>query len=408
MNPKPSTPSTLRVAIYARVSKANDGGQTTSVDEQVTVLRALIARHGGTEVATKTDRAISASGAAKHRPGWAEILRMVDAGQVDAVALWEVSRSSRRLAEWATFRDLCARHRVVWITPDGIVDPASGRDRMSLGVKAVVAEEESAQTSDRIRRTVREKASQGRPHGKEVYGYRRIYDPASGRLVGAVLHESEAAVIRRLVDGVLVGRGLRTLARELNEEGTPCPSDAIAARRNRPTKGHTWTGRVIKDLLRNRTFLGVRVHMERDRFDRARVLDVAEYAADWPAIITEAEHDGLVAILNDPARSTRGDDNSPAVRHWSSGVLRCGKCGSRMRHDTNRRAGTDRVSLYYMCQDPRCRGCTVDHTVEGIVAEIIVARLGKPDAAPALSPPLAPSSTLPAPSSPEPRSASTS
>lgn len=362
-----------RTAIYARVSKANSTGQTISVDEQLSVLQDVAARHGGTVVATHTDRAIKASGKARQRPGWDALLADIRAGRVDAVALWEVSRSSRRLAEWATFRDLCVEHGVVWLLPDGVADPA-GRDRLTLGVKALMAEQEVDDLSKRIRRTVAARASEGRPHGREVYGYRRIYSPATGGLVGVEKHPEEAAVIRRLVDGVLAGRGLRTLGRELDAEGVLCPSDAIAVRRGRETKGYTWTGRVIRETVTRKAYLGIREHRRGD--------EVAEYAAQWPAIITEDEHRRLKAILSDPARWTRTDDGGqPIVQHWLSGTLRCGKC-----HGPMRRYRSQGVEAY-ACQDSSCRGCSVNlDAAEEIVEKVILARLGQDDAADAFSP----------------------
>jgi DNA invertase Pin-like site-specific DNA recombinase len=369
---------TNRVALYARVSKANRTGQTTSVDEQLAVLREVVARHGGTVVAEHTDRAVKASGSAKARPGWDALLADIEAGRVDAVALWEVSRSSRRLAEWATFRDLCVEHGVVWLLPDGVADPA-GRDRLSMGVKAVVAEQEVADLTARIRRTVRANATEGRPHGKESYGYRRLYSPATGALVGVEVHPEEAAVIRRLADGVLAGKGLRTLARELNDEGLPCPADAIALRRGREPKGHQWTGRVIRETLQRRTYLGVRTHETRT----GRRVEVAEYEAQWPALLTDDEHARLGRILSDPARWTRPDDGGrPEVAHWLSGILRCGKCEGRMRRMKSS-AGVEA----YLCGDSRCRGCSIDKAkVEQAVEPIILARLGLADATEALAP----------------------
>ena len=74
---------------------------------------------------------------------------------------------------------------------------------MSLGLKALVAEQEVDDLTKRIRRTVASNAADGRPHGRELYGYRRIYSPATGALVGVEVRPEEAQVIRRLVEGVL-------------------------------------------------------------------------------------------------------------------------------------------------------------------------------------------------------------
>lgn len=361
-----------RVAIYARVSKANGNGETTSVDEQVKVLDELVARHGGTLVATLTDRAVSASGAGKSRPGWAEVLRLVAAQEVDAVALWEVSRSSRRLAEWATFRDLCRDHGVAWLTPDaGLVEPYGGRDRMSLGVKAVVAEEEAEQTSQRIRRALRDRAAQGGAHGDEAYGYARVYSPATGRLESVEVEPVEAAIIARMADEALTGKPLRAIARDLNAQGVTSPRDSVRIRRGREPIGAKWESRTVKAMLVNRVYLGLRVHVEKDRFT-GRVVGESEHRACWPAILTTEQHAALVALLCDPARNSR-PDNGTEVRHWATGVLRCGLCDERMRFS----GGTAR-DLY------QCTGCkrvVVAVQVEEMVADVVIARLERPDAA---------------------------
>ena len=361
-----------RILIYARVSKANGTGETTSVDEQVKVLAELADRHGGTVVATLTDRAVSASGAGKTRPGWAEVLRMVGARQVDAVALWEISRSSRRLAEWAQFRDLCRDSGVKWLVPGtGLVEPYGSRDRMSLGVKAVVAEEEAEQTSQRIRRALRDRAAQGGAHGDEAYGYRRVYSPATGRLESVEVEPGEAAIIRRMADEALSGKPLRAIARALNAEGLPTPRDSVRIRRGREPLGAQWESRTIKAMLTNRVYLGLRIHTEKDRFT-GRVVGTSEHRACWPAILEEQQHAALVGLLCDPARNLRRD-NGTEIRHWTTGVLRCGLCDDKMRF-----TGGAARSLY---QCIGCRRVVVAVQVEELVADVVIARLERPDAA---------------------------
>jgi hypothetical protein len=57
-----------------------------------------------------------------------------------------------------------------------------------------------------------------------------------------------------------------------------------------------------------------------------------------------------------------------------------------MRHQSKARADGSRYG-YYLCDAPQCRGVGVGaEGVEGLVGEVIVARLGLPDAAAALGP----------------------
>src|SRR5699024_12608606 len=60
-------------------------------------------------------------------------------------------------------------------SPAHLYDPSRGRDRRSLHEDAVDSEYETDKMSDRIRRAVNASAKEGRPHGKNLYGYRRTY-----------------------------------------------------------------------------------------------------------------------------------------------------------------------------------------------------------------------------------------
>lgn len=377
-------PRPMRGVVYARVSKAGRDGGTASVDQQIAEMRDLMGVHGVTEAhAPAIDRAISASRARTVRPGWDRLVALVAAGDVDVVAVWESSRSTRRLAQWAAFRDLCIDRGVMWLTRDGLIDPDTGSSRLSGGVAALVAESESVNLSDRVRRTTRAKASEGRPHGRERYGYARQYDPRTGALVGVQIEPSEAAVIRRLVDGALAGVPLRALARALNAEGIPAPGDAVNVRRGLPSHGSLWATRTIRYLLLSRDYTGVRVHRTRKRFDPRTVVDVAEHAAVWPALITDDEHRNLTALLTDPTRNTRGD--ADGRRHLLSGVLRCNRCGAAMRSVTQPRPGCA-VQRYYICAGSGCRGTSIrQDDTDALITRVVLARLARPDAA--LTPP---------------------
>lgn len=364
----------MRTAIYARVSKKNRNGQTTSVDEQVELLTEATEKAGGTVTAIHTDRAVSASGRQKIRPGFDALQSEIAGGTLDAVALWETSRASRRLAEWATFRDLCIRHGVLWVTPNGIENPA--KERLQHGVKAVVAEEEAEQTAQRVRRSLAASAKQGRPHGRDVYGYRRVYNPDTRAMERVEVEPGEAVIVQRIFTEAADGQALRAIARRLNDEGVLCPSASIAIRKGREPGRTTWTARQVHDLLTRDAYRGVRRHKVGDRLNPYRTIEMFEYAAQWEALIDEATFEKVQMILADPTRWTRQPEDN-TVKHWLSGVLECGACHGPMRADKNKQG-----SRYYICANSRCRKCAVNQpATEQLIGELIVARLSKPDAA---------------------------
>jgi len=93
---------------------------------------------------------------------------------------------------------------------------------------------------------------------------------------------------------------------------------------------------------------------------------------NWPALVDRADHDRVVALLNDPSRRLSRDG---ARRNLLSyGIGRCGVCGTRLRVAS--RAGHP----LYHCDAPRgCVGRRVEW-VDHLVRDVVVARLAKPDA----------------------------
>ncbi|MCX6464732.1 MAG: recombinase family protein [Pseudonocardiales bacterium] len=90
-----------RAVLYGRTSLDRSEGR--SVDDQLAELRRWATREGVEVVAECRDDGISASRFArgKARPGWQQVLDVLAGGQVDSLAVWEISRSTRDRSVWA-------------------------------------------------------------------------------------------------------------------------------------------------------------------------------------------------------------------------------------------------------------------------------------------------------------------
>lgn len=170
----------LTVREYLRVS--NDSDHTgRSPDQQHTENVRAIEREVWMLYAAPPyrDADRSASGYAKRtREDFARLVTDLETDEfhADVLAIWESSRGSRRVGEWVELVDICKEKDVrIWVTTHGrLYDPNNARDRRTLLEDAVDAEYESDKISERRRRSVRAAAEEGRPHGKNIYGYRRI------------------------------------------------------------------------------------------------------------------------------------------------------------------------------------------------------------------------------------------
>lgn len=312
-----------RAIVYTRVS-LDPRSLGRSVTEQEAECRAWADREGWTVGKVITETGSASRYARKERTGWQQVADELATGDYDVLLTWEASRATRDLTAYAELRDLCAKHHVLW-GYSGTVHDLSQRDaRFRTGLDALLAEDESARTSERIQRGVRSRAAKGLPHGKLPYGYRREYDPQSGALLRQVPDEETAPIVREIVQRVVDGQPLRRITTDLTRRGIPIPRPARSdrARWNGP---NGWIPMTAKRIATSPTYAAMRVH-------RGEVIGEAA----WPALVTRAQWEKACAILTDPTRTTN-QPGAPA-RWLLSGIARCGRegCGGPMRVMTNR------------------------------------------------------------------------
>jgi site-specific DNA recombinase len=184
----------------------------------------------------------------------------------------------------------------------------------------------SERAGERVRDAMRRKAIRGEVLGRSPYGY------GVGRLRRLEPIPDEALIVRymfRLYNSD--GLGIRLIARRLNEEGY------------RTRRGGNWSMVTIRDILRNRAYLGTYA-----RFG-------VRVPGSHPAIISPEDYrraqDRMVR------RRTAGGPRSVSF-FLLSGLVHCGYCGNRMIGVSRRQSWTrhgDGTSVkaeyrYYQCE----------------------------------------------------------
>ncbi|MGH9250161.1 MAG: recombinase family protein [Acidimicrobiales bacterium] len=302
---------------YLRVSRDLSGRQRSN-DEQATDNRAAWPD------VTWGDHYSDASSASRYskraRDDFGQLIIDLRAAAfgADVLVLWESSRGSRKVGEWVELLDLCEAGgvRIAVTEHHRIYDPANPRDRRTLLEDAVDSEYESAKTSGRVRRSARAGAVARRPHGKVLFGYRRVYDPRSGALVGQEPHPEQAPTVRGVFRSYLGGLSARSLARALNNQATVT------------NRGNGWTLLMIHRMLTNRAYLGRRMHKGED------------FGQGWEPLVDEATFEAVQ--LRREATAWRKVRRTSAL---CSGVARCGTCSARLeiKH-------SGRGNVHYGCQ----------------------------------------------------------
>ena len=123
---------------------------------------------------------------------------------------------------------------------------------------------ESAKTSKRCRRAATDHAANGKPHGLAPYGYRRTYDPLTGKTTGQE-PDPDTAPHRRRHHHPRGGRRADR-GRDPRPEIRQVPSP----------RGGRWTHATVRWACLNVTYIAKRKH------NGGPLLD-----GDWPALVDE-------------------------------------------------------------------------------------------------------------------------
>lgn len=305
----------------------------------------------------------------RERAEFARLLADLASGEfgADVLGVWETSRSTRQMEQSLPLVNALRDAGVLlWVHSLGrLFDPRKAHDRADLLSAAVKDELASAETSDRVLRDVAAQAVEGAPHGMAPFGYRHDYDPDTGALIGRVVVEPSAAVVREVFDRTRAGESTKTIARDFAVRGI-CRPDRTTSK-GRVIPGGPYSPQQLGSWLRNPAYAGVRVHMVGRKGQHTLTADAQRYAAQWPAIVEQDVWDDVAAVLADPGRLK----NRPGrARHLLGGIARCARCGSKVQRGRSRRD----IEIY-RCQD---RGCcaTPKADLDALALKVVATFIG--------------------------------
>ena len=358
----------MDVLIFARVSH-DASGVVRSVDEQVNDC-ADWARREGWNVVHVIRELGSASefSSRKRRAEWDEALEWIESGRIHGLLSWENSRATRDLSAYTQLRAACRANNVFWGYGGTVYDLSQRGDRFRTALDALLAEDESGRTSERILRAVRANADSGRPHGKALWGYKRRYHPETKALLEVLPDPETAPLVQEAARRVLGGETLYAIASDFNARG-------VEPRRPK-RKAHTirqgWTGVAIKQMLATPSYAGLRSH-------NGQIAG----AAIWPPLIERQDWDRLQRILFDPGRRR---DDAFRVGNLLTGIARCGHPGCvavvAMGMNNSRLKVEDRYERVryrtYVCADS-FHMSMMQKYADAIVEAHVLKRLERPD-----------------------------
>jgi site-specific DNA recombinase len=205
----------LKYAIYAR--KSHDDRKVTekSINEQVGECRLLQTQHG-LSVERKWEESRTAR-IPDNRPLWAELVREVRAGRIDAILCWHINRLVRNMKEGGELVQLFVDGKIKEIrTPHGLY--RAGDNILSLVIEAANAAQFSIDLQHTARRSMGAKAADGGHNGFVAPGYLNARHPMNSKRGTIVKDPDRFDQMRRAWELLLTGGSpVRAVAATLND-----------------------------------------------------------------------------------------------------------------------------------------------------------------------------------------------
>ncbi len=346
----------LRFAFYGRTSTAEYQDPATSRAWQREIASTLVAEHG-TITTEFFDVGCSRRVAWERRPQAAALLERACASDrsFDAVVVGEFERAftDRQLAH---VTGLLARRGIeVWLPEaGGPVRRDDPRHSVLMQLLAALSQREVVRSRHRTLAAMTVQAvQQGRfLGGRPPYGYRlvdagphpnRTHAQWGRRLRRLDPDPVTAPHVRWMFAQRLAGRSVASIARELNERGVPCPSEADPGR-NAHRIGGSWSLRTIETILGNPRYTGRQVWNRQPVAYRGEIAERGRSAGSSWSVSRMLAHPALVSEVDFVAaqrvRAARPNNDGVTREYALVGLLRCGLCGRRLdAHWVHGRAG---------------------------------------------------------------------
>ena len=297
--------------LYVRVSTQEQAKDGYSIEEQTERLKAY-ARAMNWTCRTYVDA--GCSGSTMDRPALQEMIRDIQDGRLDMVAVYKLDRLSRSQKDTLhLIEDVFLSNDVDFVSMTENFDTSSPFGRAMIGILSVFAQLEREQIKERMTLGRTGRAKEGKYHGGPTPPVG--YDYHDGQLI---INEFEAVQIREIYSMYLSGMSIRKIGEALQAKGFQ-------------HKGGKWIDETIRKVLTSDVYIG------RVRFDGQSYQGIHE------PIIDQETFDRAQRLWS----SRKANRSSACQSSLLGGLLFCSQCHAR--YGVSQHSWNGRKYRYYAC-----------------------------------------------------------
>lgn len=324
----------LRVLGAVRLSRTAD--ESTSTVRQRERIEWWTGGNDGGLVHVAEDLDVSGAVSPFERPGLGEWLTPERAAEYDVLAAWKLDRLSRSAEDTHKLLRFAEDHDVRIVCVDDGIDTSSTMGRVFVQLAAIMAEVERTSIRDRVLASRAQLRREGRwAGGAPAYGLAAV-PRTDGPGYTVVIDPDVYEHARHIVESMIAGRSLNSIAADLNGRGVPTPQDLRRIQAGREPRGRQWHISTVKSVVGSSSLRGVMSHDGRPVHGPDGLP-----VQSGEAVVTEAEWRQLQAIL---AGKQNRRTKTPSML---LDVAYCADCGAKLYRQGATKRGYE--YLYYRC-----------------------------------------------------------
>ena len=363
--------------LYSRLSR-DDGEDSVSnsIKNQRAMLEEYAERNGLAPFLHIQDDGYS--GTNFERPGWTELMGMVDADEVSTILFKTMDRMGRDYLRVGMYRQDFREKGIRLIAIADNYDSFAGEDDF-MPFREIMAEWFARDTSRKIKSVVNAKGNSGKPLASQPpYGY--VKDPDDKHKWR--VDPEAAAVVKRIFSMVIDGMGTWAIAEQLHADMVECPayylgSRGIGSHKNRYDKEHpySWSYTMIGQMLSKLEYLGHVCNFKGEKANFKSKKYTRKPQEEW--VVFENVHEPIISqetfdTVQRLRATNRRINNVLGVSNPLTGIVFCADCGRKMYNKRYDKSDTYNCSTHKFGENKFDEMCTPHHIKSSAVREIIL------------------------------------
>ena len=346
-------------ALYCRLSREdvdNSGALSDSIENQKLMLEDYIKKHSDEFQLYDIYIDDGITGMTYDRAAFNSMMEAVHRGDINAIIVKDLSRIGREQIETLNLirREFVIHNvRFIALTDDYDSMYPSKSDSLSTSVKLLLNDYYCADISKKVRAAQRTKMCKGDYIGSQPpYGYKK--SPENKNKL--IIDNEAASVVKRIFSMYLSGMGKLVIAKKLNEENVPNPTEykskVLGLNYTNPNKLRNtgyWTYSTINHILKNIVYVGDMAQHKAE----VKAYNIRKKQAvpreEW--YVFKNTHEAIISrndfeLVQNQLQNKRRNLNFGNISKYS-GIFFCKNCGRAMNkfYSTTRKDGS-RFILY--------------------------------------------------------------